>query len=446
MKNNLRQFGIFFGALLIGAVIIYFNFYKIPYKELIPAETDMIIYLEKDKNFSKELNGVLDYFEKEEHRKIGESYITLRENIDRLIILGLATYGIDYRPLVQQELVAVFDFGKKFPFVRFKLSKYFSKEGKVYKLKDSYKKELIEKNILPENGNLYLSSYRGYYLLAFNEKSIEKYKKELLKHDKNEKFIKNIDGRNMYMFDFDKLLKDPLVIGGNTIDSIVGTLEVKAGDIGIYNTINFKEGKLSHFYSPENNKILDKYVKKDRGLYINSESLADTVFFITVYLSSIYDIGLEDFKGFNWSMFLEKIGTEAYIDVEGKSGVVTLKDPKFFKFMFDLLLPRGEEGEYIVNNDFLFYLQDNLLFINEVLPENFDSKIDSEDIINLNLDMTSLGSFHDKACDCGGKLSIVVKNSDSKVKMNIVLKNILNDKFKESFINKIENNVLEEVE
>ena len=446
MRNNLRQFGIFFGALLIGAVIIYLNFYKIPYKELIPAETDMIIYLEKDKNFSKELEGVVDYFEKEEHKKLGENFIVLREHIDRLIILGLATYGIDYRPITQQELVAVFDFGNKFPIAKFQLTKYFYKEGKVYRLKDGYKKELIDRNILKEDESLYLSGYRGYYILAFNEKSIERYKKELLKHDRNEKFIKNIDGKNMYMFDFDKLLKEPLIIGGNTLDNINGTLEVKSHDLGIYNVLNFKEDKLSHFYSPEANKILDKYVKKDRGLYINSESLADTVFFITVYLSSIYDIGLEDFKGFNWSTFLEKIGTEVYIDIEGKSGVVTLKDPKFFKFMFELLLPRGEKGEYIVNEDFVFHLQDNLLFINEVLPENFDSKIDSEDIINLNLDLKNLGSFHDKACECGGKLSIVVKNSDNNVKMNIVLKDILNDKFKENLINKIENNVLEEVE
>lgn len=446
MRNNLRQFGIFFGALLIGAVIIYLNFYKIPYKELIPAETDIIIYLEKDKNFSKELEGVVDYFEKEEYKKIGESFITLRENIDRLIILGLATYGIDYRPLTQQEIVAVFDFGKKFPFIGFKLSKYFYKEGKFYKLKDSYKKELVDRNILKEADDIYLSNYRGYQVIAFNEKSIERYKEELLKHDKNEKFLKNIDGRNMYMFDFDKLLKEPLVIGGNTIDNITGTFEVKDRDMGIYNVINFKEDKLSHFYSPESNKILDKYVKKDRGLYINSESLADTVFFMTVYLSSIYDIGIENFKGLNWSTLLEKIGTEVYIDIEGKSGVVTLKDPKFFKFMFELLLSKGDKGEYLVNDDFVFYLEDNLLFINEVLPENFDSKIDSEDIINLNVAMKNLGSFHDKACECGGKLSVVVKNSDNKVKMNIVLKDILTDKFKESFINKIENNVLEEVE
>jgi hypothetical protein len=446
MEINLRRFMIFFIALLSGAVIIYLNFYKISYKEMIPAETDMIIYLEKDKNFSKELEGLLDYFEKEENRKIGEDYISLRNNINRIVILGLASYGIDYRPISQQDLVAVFDFGKKFPVAKFKLSKYFSREGNVYKLKEVYKNELISKNILKENENFYLSSYRGYQILSFNKKAIEKYKIELGKNKKNDKFIKNIDGRSMYMIDFDKFLKEPLIIGGNTLDNITGSFGVESGSINIYNTLNFKEDKLSHSYSPENNKILDKYVKKDKGLYINNESLADTVFFITVYLSSIYDIGIDNFKGLDWSTLLEKIGTEVYIDIEGKSGVVTLKDPNFFIFMFELLLPRGEKGEYIVNDDFVFYLQDNLLFINEILPENFDSKIDSEDIIKLNLPMKYLSSFHGNACECGGKLSLIVKNSDNKVKMNIVLKDILNDKFKEKLVNKIENNVLEEVE
>lgn len=437
MKMKTNKIYLFLIALLIGAGIIYFNFYKISYKNMIPSETDTFVYLEKDLDLSDELVEILEDFNNEEYKKIVKNYLFLRENIKRIMLMGMARYNIDYRSIDKQDIVAVLDFGNKYPFVRFKVSKYFKKEKSYYKLNDKYREKLMEKGIFKEENDLYLSIYRGYYILSLNQEAADLYLKELSKKYKNEKFVSAINGQNMYMIDFEKLLRNKFVLGENTLDTMVGTIDFENKSFLIQNTINFKEDKLSDYYNPEKNKVLDKYVKKDDGLYINSESLSDVIFLMTVYLSSIYNRDIK-FNGLDWSLLLEKVGTEAYIDIDGKSGVLTLKDPKFFKFMFELLLPKGKEGEYIVAENFNLYLQDNLLFINEILPENFESGIEPDDLMSLVVEMSKLSEIYGGSYTCDAKLKIKVKNAGDKINMNVDFINIFNEEFKENFIKKIE--------
>lgn len=391
--------------------------YKVDFKDLLVEESDFVFYSEPNEKVAIRVENLIEVLniEDEKKEKAKKSFNDLNKILDRAMVLGLASYQIDYNPIEKQKLLVIFDTGYKYPLINFKIKKYFKREGNFGVLKEKYRDKLKENGIINDN-NIYLFNYRGYQILSFNKNALEEYKDELKRNKRNEVFVNNLENEHMYMVDFEKLLGKEFVLGENTLDYLVGYLEIGENKIKLKNKIEFKNDNLSMYFSPSLDQSLASYIHRKNTIYLNNQSLGDIIF-----LFFIYNIDILNVQSLNWSSLAERIGNEAYFDLEHRSGAIELKDPNFFSFIFNLVLEKGSDGEFILGEGTKLYIKDNLLFVNEVIEKGEEKLVEEGDLIVANIDLNILfnllGIDYITKEEC--PININVKNVDGKVYINL---------------------------
>ncbi len=413
-------FSIIVGVVFTALIGTYFGikYYKVDFEDLIVEESDFMFYSEQNEKVAVRVENLIEILniEEEKKEKVKKSFSDLNKIIDRAMILGLASYQIDYNPIEKQKLLIALDTGYKYPLVNIKIKKYFSKQGDFRILKEKYREKLKENGIIKGDNNVYLFSYRGYQILSFNKNALDEYKRELKSGKINEVFVDNLENDHMYMLDFERLLGKEFVLGENTLNYLVGYIDVEETKITLRNKIEFKNDNLSMYFSPSNERNLSSYAHKNNTLYLNNKSLGDIIFLIFVY-----NVDMLNVQSLNWSSLAERIGNEAYFDLKKKNGVIELNDPNFFSFIFNLVLEKGEEGEFIIGEDTKIFIKDNLLFINEVLEEGENDIIEDGDLVVANLELNTLFELleinYRTINNC--PINISVKNIEGKVFINL---------------------------
>ncbi len=411
---------IILSILFVTTVGVYFGikYYKIDFENLIVEESDFLFYSEQNEKVATRVEAIIDLLniEEEKKEKVKKSFNDLNKLIDRAMVLGLASYQIDYNPIERQKLVVVFDTGNKYPLVNIKMKKYFKSDGDFKVLKEKYREKLKENGIINGNNNIYLYNYRGYQILSFNKNALSEYENEVKKEKQNETFVKNLKNEHMYIIDFERLLGKELVLGENTFDYLLGYIEVGENKINLKNKLEFKNNNLSMYFSPDEDRVLSKYVHKKNTLYLNNQSLGNIVF-----LFFVYSVDMLNVQSLNWSALAERIGDEAYFDLEKKTGAVELNDPSFFNFIFNLVLEKGSNGEFIIGTNTKLYIRGNILFINEILEAGENNIVEKGDLIIANLDLNTLFNLlsinYKTKENC--PISINMKNVDEKVFFNL---------------------------
>lgn len=432
MKKKLIGLTVFLIILISLTCILFTIKYKKPFEEMIVQESSFIYYNEKNLKSNKEF---LELFgEVEELKKVSETYKKVFTYLDRFFVLGLSTYGINYNSLEKQDLLLVMDFGNKYPFLWFKLHKYFDKQDGIYVLNKKYKEKMIKKKILKEENDIYLMAYRGYYVLSLNKDVFSKYKKELIKEKTNEKFTKNLNRKNMYMLDFEKALGHDTLVGENNFDYLLGYLDFNQDKVLSENLVKLKEDKLAKYITPSENKMIDYYIKDEKGLYISNSALSDIIYMLFVFNFKMQDMPAT-FDTLNWSALTDRIGTEAYIDIKEKNAAISLKDSEFFRFFAKLLLQQDEDGGYIINKDNKIYIEDDILFLNKKMDKGEEHKSKPEDLLKLKVTMKDIFEMlkveNTYSDDCS--VDVIGKNIDGQLRIRIeidscAVKNIMRNK------------------
>lgn len=439
MKRKLVSLILIILISLAGGIYLYLDNYKIAFENMIVAESDILVYVESESSLFYRIEKALLEREDEKGReKALKNYRIINNNLERLFILGLSSYGLDYRPLEQQNIALVLDFGRKAPLLRMRIGKYFTRESGFFKLKDKYKDDLIESNILKSNQDLYMNIYRGYYIFTLNPTTLGLYEKELREGRVNENFVANLDRKSMYMIDFRKFLGEKILTGENNINYLIGYLDYEDESFIFNNKLTFDNNEISSYFEPERQKRLGYYLESDsRGIYISNNSLSELAFLIFVYRFASEDIAM-DIGGFNWSSVIDKIGTEAYIDLEGRSGVIALRESDFFKFIFSMFLERTADNAYRINDEYKLYIEDNLLFVNKLLERRDVSSLKGEDVLKLKLSIDYIMSIFAMEGICSDKsyIKVEVKNKDKDIELNIEIKDCFYSDFFEAIRNR----------
>jgi|GEM_PF-3701230 len=362
--------------------------HRIPFENLIVKDSDFIAYFENDKDLSKNIeNYLVDSFDDENRtNKLIKSYKNINKNLKRFFILGLGNKNLDYRPIDKQDLLIILDFGYKYPLAKFTVNEYFHNTEKGIILKEKYKKDLTEKNILKKHQDIYLFYYKSYYILSLNPKTLIKYKSLLKENTTNHKLVEQIKFKNMYAIDFENFMgnffKDNN-ISDVPIDIICGKINFYDNNIKIRNSIIFNDSKLDFYFKDQYVKSLDKFIQNKQGLYISNKNLL--TFISTIFIGKKLDNNNINLNNINWDSLQDKFGDELYIDFENKSAVIKILDINFFRFILNFISKRENENTYIIDDKFKIIIVDNYLFINEEIKESNFKTLKNNDFLYLNI-------------------------------------------------------------
>lgn len=409
------------GILSIFFIIsISMKIHRIELENLIVEESNFIAYFEQDKDLSNNIEKNLGNFitEEKELNKLLKNYRKINRNLQRFFILSLEDKkGINFS---KKDFILVLDFGYRYPLGKFTMNRYFNKTPRGRVLREKYKADLVEKNILKESDDIFLLYYKSYYIISLSPDTLSSYKKKLKKNSINEKLVDNLSFKNMYALDFQKIARQNLNLNLD-IDIILG--EFNFNDIGhfqINNIVKFKEKQSLFNFKKEHNKNLDKFIQNKQGLYISNKDIF--TFIISLFIDS--HISKEGFGNINLEGLLDKFYDEIYIDLESRSAVIKALDINFFRFILNFIAQEKTDNTYIIEDKLKVLISDNYLFFNDKLEKtNFKTFKDNEFIylnINTNLLFDLLRIRSNIKRDFN--IEFTGKAQENNLKLNIELK------------------------
>lgn len=413
--------------ILILSISSTLYIHRISFENLIVKESDFIAYFENDKELSQNIENHLKNFLDDESKgkKLVKTYKNINKNLNRFFILGLGNKNIDYRPIDKQNLFLVLDFGYKYPMAKFTLNKYFQKTEKGLILKEKYKKDLIEKNILKAQQDIYLFYYKSYYILSLNPDSLIKYKELLKENTINSKLVEQIKFKTMYAIDFENFMGN--FFKANNIDDIpieiiLGEIKYNENSISINNSILFKNNKLDFYFVDSSSKSLDKFIQDKQGIYISNKNIL--TFISSIFIGKKLENNNINFNSINWDSLQDKFGNELYIDFENKSAVIQILDTNFVRFILNFIAKRENENTYIIDDTIQVIIVDNYIFINGEIKEANFKTLESNDFLYLNINSNFLFNFFNINKTNNFNFIFTGKRAENDIKLNVEIKNL----------------------
>lgn len=328
-----KLYGLFVLLIIIAGGILGFNYvYKLSPRDFISDDTIMIYALQKkispekyaeQAEIAKDLGYNFDVEKAEElNRYISQLYVVADGNL----IMG------------DMNVAGIVDTGLWYPFAIKESTKYFDKDGEFYKLKDEYKKELRDLELIKkeEIKDIYAVFHRGQIIFSENKIFLKKFIEK--KSSYNAK-IEEILDKNKNS-EFGVLVYNNSKYPATGVEAISATWDInkKEGkvDVKVYGVPEIFAG---FELQPNERKIL-KYADKNR-LYIsmgNFTSLENLIFNKYVFGNKeAITMMWQGMFGITPQEILQDIDGEVILDFENESAMVPFKTDKNLLKLQELL-------------------------------------------------------------------------------------------------------------
>ncbi|MGL5087954.1 MAG: hypothetical protein ACRC6Z_00605 [Cetobacterium sp.] len=232
-----------------------------------------LAYVNEEIN-NKDFSNIINVLNKSEFKvdlKIKESL----KYIKGIYILSDSSFISD-----KKTCVGIIDFGYIYPFVKFKIEKYFDKVDDMYSLKEEYRKKYISGN------TLYLKIEKGNFIIATRQKDIEK----VIKSEKylNQNILKILgkEKENNLGVLILNLGKNPL--GGFNELFLTGDVNTRS-EVMLTTNIGGKNDIIESFNRIENDGLDGDRVLQKNELYLRSSKDAELrsfLFFLNYFFKN----------------------------------------------------------------------------------------------------------------------------------------------------------------
>ncbi len=398
MKRVVSSVLLIISGILIGTLIYLSE--KPDIREFIVKETKFLFYSDFSKIEDIEEFEVLIEEFGYDYEELGELK-KYKKYLKQLMVLD---FGED------EPQVLFLDFDNYYIGLRFRIGKYFEKQGELYKLKPKYS----------DGMELYVLPLKGYFVASRTADALKGY----LGHygGENEEFLKAYEeSKADYPFfslvGLEKNLEESKFNPG--VKLLRFTLSSYDGLIRI-DVDHFEDLQIAEMFetSALKSRKLVPYIGRNRMYFSNNDIKNLGISFksgLSLPMQRLIE-SIKFFTGLGFEEILENIDNELCIDLDKKAMVASIKNPDGYSGLFKFF--NSKKGEFFEISDNLKVLvEDDRVYFNSKLEIAQGEQLGENEFLCINVDMNKLDRKFDPSTD----VQVRMASDNSRFRLSFVL-------------------------